>query len=183
MTMLISVLGFGSIWTHRLAKSVGDPLCRGAVPGAYYNTTGVLVDGRLRNRPCVYGVARFNGNGGFRPDHLHRMMQKVFECEPPCIWRGHNKVLFNALLAGPEKPDAYLVTITAEQSRGINRDQSGGWLHHDAQVISFSASPGQQEVMLVMPAYTWVRGRLGTFFLEPATQKPWEARLILSTAM
>jgi hypothetical protein len=35
--------------------------------------------------------------------------------------------------------------------------------------------------MLVMPAYTWVRGQLGTFFIEPVAQKPWEARLLLSS--
>jgi hypothetical protein len=81
----------------------------------------------------------------------------------------------------PEKPDAYLVTITAEQSGGINRDQAGGWLHNGAQLISFSECSGQQEVMLVMPPCTWVRGRLGTFFMEPVTHKPWVARLVLST--
>jgi len=37
--------------------------------------------------------------------------------------------------------------------------------------------------MLVMPAYTWVRGQLGTFFMEPVAQKPREARLILSSTI
>jgi hypothetical protein len=84
------------------------------------------------------------------------------------------------LSAEPEQ-DAYLVTITADQSGGINRDQAGAWLHHDAHLISFSECGGQQEVMLVMPAYTWVRGQLGTFFMEPVAQKPGEARLLLSS--
>jgi hypothetical protein len=109
------------------------------------------------------------------------MLQKVFECEPPCVWDGHNKVLFKKLLGSSAKPDAYLVTITADQSGGINRDQAGAWLHHDAHLISFSECGGQQEVMLVMPAYTWVRGQLGTFFMEPVAQKPGEARLLLSS--
>ena len=178
--MLISVLGFGSIWTRRVAKNAHRATRFGTSDTAYYNTTGVLVDDRLRNRPCTYGVARFNGNGGFRPDCMHQMMQKVFECEPPCTWNGHNKVLFKTLLARPEKPDAYMVILTAEQSGGINREQAGGWLHHDAQVISFSECRGQQEVMIVMPAFSWVRGRLGTFFMEPVAQRPWEAQLVLS---
>ncbi len=38
---------------------------------------------------------------GFRPDYMHRMLERVFECEPPCIWNGHNKVLFKKLLGGP----------------------------------------------------------------------------------
>jgi len=178
--MLVSILGFGSIWTRRVARSVHHAGRFGASGIAYYNTTGVLVGDKLRNRPCTYGVARFNGSGGFRPDCVHQMMQRVFECEPPCTWNGHNKVLFKTLLARPAKPDAYLVVVSAEQSGGINKGQAGGWLHHDAQLISFSECREQQEVMLVMPAFTWVRGRLGTFFLEPMKQRPWEARLVLS---
>ncbi len=180
--MLISVLGFGSIWTRRNAK-IDRPSGRFGTPGvAYYNTSGVLVSGKLRNRPCVYGVARFNARGGFRPDCLHQMMHKVFDCEPPCVWNGRNKVLFKSLLSRPEKPDAYLVILTAEQSGGVNRDHAGGWLHRAAQLISFSECNEQQEIMLVMPAFSWVRGRLGPFYLEPVAQKPWQARLVLSAA-
>jgi hypothetical protein len=177
--MLISVLSFGSIWTRRVAKSAQHSARFSALDTAYYNTTGVLVGDTLRNRPCVYGVARFNGSSGFRPDCMHQMVQKIFECEPPCVWNGHNKVLFKALVAAADKPDAYLVTI-ADQSGGINRGQPGGWLHDGAQLISFSECGGKQEVMLVMPPYTWVRGRIGTFFMEPVIQKPWAARLVLS---
>ena len=181
--MLISVLGFGSIWTRRVAKDARNPAGVRTSETAYYNTTGVLVGDKLRNRPCTYGVARFNGNSGFRPDCIHRMLQTVFECEPPCVWDGYNKVLFKNLLGSSRKPDAYLVTITADQSGGINRDRAGGWLHHDAHLISFSECGRQQEVMLVMPAYTWVRGQLGTFFLEPVAQNSREARLILSATI
>ena len=171
--MLISILGFGSIWTRR----------GGTLGSAYFNTTGVLVGDKLRNRPCTYGVARFNGNSGFRPDCMHRMLEKVFECEPPCIWNGHNKVLFKKLLRESAKPDAYLVTITAEQSGGININHPGSWMHNDTRLISFSECSGLQEAMLVMPAYTWLRGRLGTFFVEPMAQRPWAARLILSSTI
>ena len=181
--MLISVLGFGSIWTRRVAKGACGPMGIRTFGTAYYNTTGVLVGDKLRNRPCSYGVARFNGNSGFRPDCVHGMMQKVFECEPPCVWNGANKVLFKKLLGGSLNPDAYLMTITANQSGGINRDQAGPWLHDDAHLISFSECGGEQEVMLVMPPYTWVRGRLGTFFLEPVAQRPREARLTLSSTI
>ena len=165
--MLISVLSFGSIWSGR-------------ADAAYYNTTGVAVDGKVRSRPGVYGVARFNGPSGFRPDWTERMLSKVFDCEPPCIWNGHNKVLFKRLLASPTRPDAYLVTVTAEQTGGIETHGASPWLHSDVQMISFSEDGEQQEVMLVVPAYAWIKGRLGTFFLEPRRQKPWTARLALS---
>ena len=174
--MLISVLGFGSIWTRRAAEAdLARPL-----DAAYYNTTGVHVGGTLRNRPRVYGLARFNGNSGFRPDRAFEALGKIFDCEPPCIWEGVPKVLFKTRLRRPTKPDAYLVTVTADQSGGINKDPSAAWLHPDAQLISFSECHGQQELMLVMPAFGWIRGGLGTFFLEPDAQAPWKARLVLS---
>jgi hypothetical protein len=165
--MLISVLSFGSRWSGR-------------ADAAYYNTTGVAVEGKIRNRPRIYGVARFNGRSGFRPDWAERMISKVFDCEPPCLCNGHNKVLFKRLLDAPARPDAYLVTVTAAQTGGIDAYAASPWLHSDAQVVSFSECGEQQEVMLVMPAYAWIRGRLGTLFLEPRRQKPWAARLALS---
>jgi hypothetical protein len=177
--MLISVLKFGSIWTRR-AADVDQSRRLGA---AYYNTTGVHVGGTLRNRPRIYGLARFNGNSGFHPDRAYEVLGKVFECEAPCIWDGIPRVLFKILLHRPAKPDAYLVTVTADQSGGIDRDPSAAWLHPDAQLISFSECREQQEVMLVMPAFAWIRGRLGTFFLEPNAQKPWKARLVLSDSV
>jgi len=181
--MLISVLGFGSIWTRREAKPTVGSGHFPVAAVAYYNTTGVLVANKLRYRPCVYGVARFNASSGFRPDCVHQMVEKVFDCEPPCVWSGHNKVLFKSLLRRPERPDAYLLTVTEEESGGIMRERAGGWLHHEGRLISFSECKERQEAMLVMPAYTWIRGRLGTFFLEPDAQKPWRARLILSAAV
>lgn len=178
--MLISVLGFGSVWSRRAASEPRSPERRSGSDAAYYNTTGVLVCGKVRNRPRVFGVARFNANSGLRPDCLHRMLCKVFNSEPPCVWNGQNKVFFRAVLRSPEKPDAYLVTVTAEQTGGIDKDQAGTWLHSAAHLISFSECREAQEVMLVMPGFSWLRGRLGTFFLEPTAQKPWEARLILA---
>jgi hypothetical protein len=181
--MLISVLGFGSIWTRRSARERDDRDRYNRRSIAYYNTTGVLIGDRFRNRPRAYGLARFNACSGFCPDLIHKMLHKVFECEPPCTWNGHNKVLFKSILERPAKPDAYLVTMTHEQSGGIDKDRNGTWLHDDAQLISFSECRGQQEVMVVMQPFSWLRGQLGTFFLEPVTRRPWEARLILSATV
>src|SRR5579863_5487915 len=156
--MLISVLSFGSIWTRRLPMEARVQERFDPRELAYYNTTGVQVGGKIRNRPRVYGVARFNGNGGFRPEYWHRMLYKVFDCEPPCTWNGHKKVLFKTLLRRPEKPDAYLVVVRSEQTGGIIK--RGDWLHSETTLISFSECGADQEVMAVMPAYSWVRGVL-----------------------
>ncbi|MEZ5398677.1 MAG: hypothetical protein R2729_03355 [Bryobacteraceae bacterium] len=106
------------------------------------------------------------------------MLYKVFDCEPPCTWNGHKKVLFKTLLRGPEKPDAYLVVVKSEQTGGAIK--RGDWLDSKTILISFSECGADQEVMVIMPAYSWVRGALGTFFLEPVAARPWEARLVLS---
>jgi hypothetical protein len=82
------------------------------------------------------------------------------------------------LLRRPEKPDAYLVVAKSEQTGGTVK--GGDWLGTETTLISFSECGADQEVMVVMPAYGWVRGALGTFFLEPAATRPWEARLVLS---
>ena len=178
--MLVSVLGFGSIWTRRIPAEVRAEERFDPRELAYYNTTGVEVSGKVRNRPRVYGVARFNGNSGFRPECWHRMLYKVFDCEAPCTWNGHKKILFKTLLRGPEKPDAYLVVVKSEQTGGIAKRRD--WLHSETTLISFSECGADQEVMVVMPPYSWLRGVLGTFFLEPAAARPWEARLVLSAA-
>ena len=54
--MLISVLGFGSIWTRRVARGARNPEEGRISEAAYYNTTGVLIGDRIRNRPRAYGV-------------------------------------------------------------------------------------------------------------------------------
>jgi hypothetical protein len=36
--------------------------------------------------------------------------------------------------------------------------------------------------MLLMPAYSWVRGGLGTFYVEPSSKQLWSAELRLERA-
>jgi hypothetical protein len=54
--MLISVLGFGSIWMRRRARERDNQDRHDRRSVAYYNTTGVLIGDRIRNRPRAYGV-------------------------------------------------------------------------------------------------------------------------------
>ncbi len=89
--MRVAVLGFGSVWRRRFGKDVNDP--KRFLRSAYYNTTGVTVGGHIRTRPKLIGHVRFNGIGGFDPNCPARMLNRVFECEDPCIWQGQFKVL------------------------------------------------------------------------------------------
>ena len=52
--MRVCVLGFGSVWRRRLGQDPEDP--RRFARAAYYNTTGVVVDGRLRKTPVKTGL-------------------------------------------------------------------------------------------------------------------------------
>ena len=105
--MLVAVTGFGSVWRTRFSKNEHD-LNRFA-HGAYFNTTGVMVNGHVRQRPLILGYAKFNGAGGFDPNFPSRMINRVFECADMCVWNGENKVLFRRVLRHGQVPDLFLV--------------------------------------------------------------------------
>ena len=175
--MLVTVNGFGSVWERRSGKDPADP--KRFARAAYYNTTGVIVNGKVRYRWRIGGKIRFNSIGGFNPHHPSRGLNRVFECgEAQQRPGGWNQVLFKRKLTAPERPDLYLFVVTTEGTGYI--DVGSTSCKADAvQVVSCSEDGGQQEVMLLMPAYSWVRGELGTFFVEPLTKQFWSAELRL----
>lgn len=174
--MLVSVHSFGSIWSYRLGKDCADPR-RYTSHAAFYNTTGVEVRGKMRHRSCVYGYARFDGAGGFDPHRLSRMVQRVFECDYLCVWNHANRVRFRRLLSQSERPERYLVAVTSDRVGVLDTDAP--WRSQDSQLISFSESKERQEALLLMPAYGWLRGRVGTFCVEPLSARSWACELIL----
>ena len=175
--MLVAVTGFGSVWRRRFSNNEHDP--RRFARGAYFNTTGVTVNGQVRQRPQIIGYARFNGRGGFDPNHPSRMVNRVFDCAAPCVWLGQNKLLFKRMLA-PEKPDAFLVVVRSALI-GVLEVGSVNWRSDDSWLVAFSECRDQQEAMLLMPAYGWIRSELGRFVLEPMTGRPWVGRLVLAS--
>ena len=56
------------------------------------------------------------------------------------------------------------------------------WKADAVQVVAFSEHADEQEAMLLMPAYSWVRGELGTFYVEPTAKQFWSAELRLERA-
>jgi hypothetical protein len=174
--MLVTVTGFGSVWRKRFGKSPNDP--RRLARAAYFNTTGVPVNGKIRTRPKIIGHARFNGVGGFDPDCPLRMLNMVFECADPCIWRGQNKVLFKRMLLAPQQPDYFLIVVKACEVGHINVGPPA-WRSEGTLLISFSECRDRQEAMLLMPPGGWLRTDLGKFALRPFVNWPWTARLEL----
>jgi hypothetical protein len=176
--VLVAVTGFGSVWRRRFSKNEHDP--RRFARGAYFNTTGVIVNGQLRQRPQIIGYARFDGRGGFDPNRPSRMINRVFECAAPCVWLGQNKLFFKRILASPERPDGFLVVVRPEIT-GNFKIGAPNWRSTDSWLIAFSECREQQEAMLLMSAYGWIRTELGRFVLEPVAGLPWVGQLVLSS--
>lgn len=177
--MLVTVTGFGSVWRRRFGKNQSDP--RRFARAAYFNTTGVQVDGKVRTRPRIVGHVRFNSVGGFDPNYPLRMINSVFECAEPCIWQGQNKVLFKSMLPDPRQPDYFLVVVRASEIGHLDVG-SLAWRSEGTFLISFSECRDQQEAMMLMPTYSWLRTDVGRFVVRPFVTWPWSARLQLESA-
>ena len=175
--MLVAVTGFGSVWRHRLGKQRSGG-SRFAQP-VYFNTTGVVVNSNVRQRPKICGYARFDAIGGFDPNHLSRMINRVFECEEPSVWMGCNKLLFRRVLKAGERPDSFLV-VARSALMGQLAVGTEGWRSADTWLLSFSECPGQQEAMLLMALHGWIRTDVGRFELASSESRAWVAHLALS---
>jgi hypothetical protein len=178
--VLVTLQGFGSIWERRPQRQVGDSTkFRGA---AYYNTTGVVVNAKVRYRWRIGGKIRFNSTGGFSPNYPSRALNRVFECEAPEPRPdGWNQILFKAVLTHRARPDAYLFVVSPDNTGRVDF-ASPFWKAANVQAVSISEDTDQQQALVLMPAYSWVRGELGTFFVEPSASQPWLAELTMGQA-
>ena len=176
--MLVGVTGFGSVWRRRIREDGSDR--RRFAHTSYFNTTGVMVNGRLVRRRKIAGHVRLDGVSGFNPNYPSRAIGRVFECAEPCVWKGQNKVLFRRLLRTATRPDYFLVVTRSDEVGHLDLTVSD-WKSDDSLLISFSECHGQQEALLLMPPYGFVRTALGTFFLEPLVLQPWTAHLRIET--
>jgi hypothetical protein len=168
-------MNFGSVWRQRLGKQDAHGDFRRAV---YYNTTGVIVNWKVRQRPQICGYARFDGIGGFDPNHPSTMIGRVFECAEPCVWMGYNKLLFRRILNGGECPDRFLVAAKSELVCQLLVGTED-WRSPNTWLLSLSESSSQQEAMLVMSIGDWLRTSLGNFVFEPSAIGGLLPRLVL----
>jgi hypothetical protein len=167
--MLIGLEGFGSIWSVRMRLN--------AEPVAFYNTTGLLIDGKLRHRSRISGNVRFNEIGGFNWRPIERNLGRVFESgslvdpESPTL-------LLHHLLSPSAIPDCFLFAVTSDRTGTLPVDHDG-WKSDAVTVLSLSQSNDHQEALLLMPVHSWIRGTLGRFVVEPQSDRPWRAFLQL----
>ena len=172
--MLVTIEGFGSIWSRR---SRPDPGGSGSERIAYYNTTGITFNGNVRHRSRVFGQLRFNGAGGFIAKAIEQNIDRVFCCSAE-LGQNAAKLMCCHLAARPEPPDFFLFAVTSKLT-GLLRIESEHWKSTGVLLFSLSQSLESQEAMLLMPFHSWIRGGLGTFIVEPDCNQPWRARLRL----
>ncbi len=171
--MLVTIEGFGTIWSKRVRPDPKNPE-RGRI--AYYNTTGVCIDGRKRHRSRIFGQLRFNGSGGFIAKGIERNIGRVFQCSEEMDQHGIAKLIFHHLTDKPKPPDYFLFAVTSDRI-GLLSVESEAWRSDGVVLLSMSQFKGFQEAILLMPPYSWVRGSLGTFMADPCRDRPWRAAL------
>ncbi len=160
--MLIAIHSFGSVWSSRLQT--------GRI--AYYNTTGVLVGNTLRHRSCSYGYVRMNATLGFRPETSHRMVNRVFKCDPPVDWNGRRRLFLRCAVPASAVPELYLIALDSDNIGQI--DRRGSWICDHGSVLSFSEGNGKQQVLVLLPAYGWIQSAAGTKYVVPQIGRPSE---------
>lgn len=178
--MLVTLMEFGSIWETRQRTTRS---ARGIDRTAFFNTTGLTVKEAAGYRWKFGGKLRFNSGGAFDPHLPKRSLNKVWECgEPATCPRGWVQMLCWRKLPKPEMPDFYLFRL-ATSRLGRIEFRSGQWCSPDVQVISISEGKihgsVEQEALVLMPKYAWVRSAAGAFHAEPNKQF-WSGRLVLS---
>ena len=160
--MFVGITGFGSVWRLRFGSNVDDP--ERFRRAAYFNTTGVMVNGKIIRRRKIAGHVRFNGVGGFNPYYPTRIIGRVFECDDPCISNGQNKVFFRRLAPKTTVPDFFLVVVRSAEFGRIEIG-AAGYKSEGSFLISFSEWRGQQETMFLLPTSGWLHTRLGRLLI------------------
>jgi hypothetical protein len=172
--MRITIEGFGSMWSTRSRR---DPRHPERERVAFYNTTGVTLNGKVQHRSRIFGQLRFNGTGGFIANEIERNIDRVFCCAAE-LGRTGVKLMFRYLAAKPESPDFFLFAVKSNVT-GFLQIESEHWKSAGVLLCSLSQSKESQEAILLMQAHSWIRGGLGTFIVEPDCDRPWRATLRL----
>jgi hypothetical protein len=136
------------------------------------------VNGKLRYRWRVGGKLRFNSASGFDVNFATRAMGRAFECAALVERNGWSQILFERVLPANVQPEMYLFGVTTKRIGYVDA-HSVRWKSDSVRVVSFSEDHRRQELLLLMPAYSWVRGELGTFFVKQSPAVPCSARLQL----
>ena len=163
--MLVAIHSFGSIWSKRPADSA-----KARDGEAYFNTTGILVGSRYRHRSCLYGHVRIDSCTGFHPEIATRFVNRMLECDELHEIGQVRKLFVKTVASAKQPPDRYLVSLCSDSIGLIARHLP--WASPDVRVVSFSEGNKTQEVLLLAPAFGWIRGADRTVCVDPNPQDP-----------
>jgi len=175
--MLVKILKFGSNWWARFGHDPRDRY-RFTRHAAYFNSTGLCSDSKVRRHWIVPGLIRFNGVGDFNPQFPSRSVGVTFECTDLVFALGGHRVLFQRKAARSVQPDYFLVVLSADQF-GTFDCQAHNWTKDSVMPIAVSQAGTRQEAMLLMKPLDWVRTALGLWQLRTGSTVAEHTRLEL----
>lgn len=152
--MIVQVVSLGSLWltSRRNTRTV-------------WNTTGVTVNGVVRSRAQTYGLVRLSAPEAQRFSADRERGSARWICSEVSMNDGARTVHLQRPASKSTHPDRYLVALSTGL---VGRLSPDSWDAATTQLLSFSACAGEQEVLLLMPAFGWVRGSTGLAVLTPS---------------
>lgn len=174
--MLVSLQGFGSVWEQRAGRDPADPF-RFSRHAAFYNTTGISVNGTTHYRWVLGGKVRFDGSSWFDSATPKNNIDSVFECDEPEQRPGWMQMCCKRRLQQPQAPDWFLFAITSKQL-GWMRLRDRAVRSEDTYLFSYSVHNRQQELLLFMKPGAWIVGERGRLMVDSHPRHSWSARLI-----
>jgi hypothetical protein len=133
----------------------------------------VIASGKYRHRSCIYGHVRIDECTGFHPERADRWLSRVYESEPLTVWNSRRKLFLGEPIPKGTTPERYLIRAGSEEMGWIDRHSP--WICDDGEVLSFSEGNGQQEILVLLPAFGWIHTAAGLFHLHPDARCPWTA--------
>jgi len=167
--MRIAVCGFGSMWSARAANA--RPV--------YYNSTSIDTGKGLKPRPLIYGVVRIEAGTGINPYVTSQLIGKLLEGTGVREHDLRRQLTLHKRATG--EPDAYLIAIRSCEFGAI--DCGGAWKSSGVEVISFSEAGVDQEALLLISPYSWIRTARGSYMVErPVTPCEWRKGVLKETS-
>lgn len=151
--MIVQVVSLGSLWLTSRHN-----------PRTVWNTTGVTVNGMLRSRAHTYGLVRLSAAEAQRLSADRGRGAARWLGSDVSIRNGARTIHLQRPACKRAQPDRYLVALGSGLLGRLGPDS---WDTATTQLLSFSECAGEQEVLLLLPAFGWVRGSTGFAVLTP----------------
>lgn len=152
--MIVQVVSLGSLWLTSRHN-----------PRTVWNTTGVTVNGTLRSRAHTYGLVRLPAAEAQRWSACHERGSTRWICSDVSMHNGARTIHLQRPANKGAYPDRYLVGLSTALLGRLSPDS---WDAATTQLLSFSECAGEQEALLLIPAFGWVRGSTRLAVLTPS---------------